>query len=117
MRNMPPNPCWATRPCPPHCTQTTGEEPGLAPVPLQCSQASCFSNSIVFSAPAATSCSVSSTCVSRSNPRCPAAAAAAAAAPPAPPNISSRPNIEKMSPTSMWVKSCCPATPAWPYWS
>ena len=28
MRNMPPKPCCAIRPWPPHCTQTVGDEPG-----------------------------------------------------------------------------------------
>jgi hypothetical protein len=55
MRNMPPNPCWAMRPCPPHCTHTTGEVPGFEPLPLHVSHTSCFSNWISFSAPAATS--------------------------------------------------------------
>ena len=89
MRNMPPKPCWATRPCPPHWGQTTGLVPGLAPVPLHFSQVSCFSNSIVFSAPVATSASVSSTCVSRSNPR------DAPARPPPPPPPPCRGSAER----------------------
>src|SRR5215207_9106004 len=90
MRNIPPKPCCATRPCPPHCTQTIGDDPALAPVPLQTSQLSCFSNSIVFSVPLATSASDSSTCVSRSNPRCGRPARPPPPAPPAPPPA--RPN-------------------------
>ena len=118
MRNMPPKPCWATRPCPPHCTQTTGDAAGLGAgalagfavvLPLELDRLLGPGRDLL-QGQLDLGFEVEPALPGPAAPRRPRAADA-------PAEQIVRSNIEKMSPTSMSRKSCCPETPAWPNWS